>query len=115
VVTDDGTPPQRLHVQIDVPELATITPRVLDWAVGAPADEKAVEIVVAESIRINFSDVFVSAESFRARFETIEAGRRYRVFVKPVSTVDAASAAIRLKGKAESSEDVVVSAYANVR
>lgn len=115
VVTDDGAPPQRLHVQIDVPELAAVTPRVLDWSPGATNDEKPVEVVVAESIQINFSAVFVSSEAFRARVETVEPGRRYRVFVQPLSTAEAASAAIRLKGKAASGEDVVVSAYANVR
>jgi hypothetical protein len=115
VVTDDSTPPQRLNVQIDVPELAAVTPRVLEWSHGAAAEEKSVEVTVEESIQINFAEIFVSADSFRARIETLEPGRRYRMLVKPVSTADAASAAIRLKGKAGTGEDVVVSAYANVR
>jgi len=115
VVTDDGAQPQHLRVHIEVPDLATIEPRVVDWAAGAPAAEKPVDITVTKEIQINFSELFVSAPSFAARFETIEAGRRYRVFVKPLSTAEAASAAIRLKGKAESGDDVVVSAYANVR
>ncbi len=115
VVTDDGTPPQRLNVQIDVPELAAVTPRVLNWNTSAAADEQVVDVAVADSIQIHFSEIFVSAESFHARVETVEAGRRYRMRVKPSSTAEAASAAIRLKGKAASGEDVVVSAYANVR
>jgi hypothetical protein len=115
VVTDDGTPPQRLNVQIDVPELAAVTPRVLNWSTGVAAEEKPVEVTVTDAIQINFSEIFVSAEAFRARVETLEPGRRYRMWVKPVSTAEAASAAIRLKGKAGSGEDIVVSAYANVR
>lgn len=115
VVTDDDTPPQRLNVQIDVPELAAVTPRVLNWSTDAAAEEKAVEVAVTDSIQINFSEIFVSADSFRARVETIEPGRRYRMWVKPLSTAEAASAAIRLKGKAGTGEDIVVSAYANVR
>lgn len=114
VLTDDGAKPQHLRVHIEVPELAAIEPRILDWESGAPADEKPVLITVAAGIQINFSELFVSAPSFSARVETIEAGRRYRLFVKPLATAEAASAAIRFKGKAESGDDVVVSAYANV-
>ncbi|MBI2511088.1 MAG: DUF1573 domain-containing protein [Opitutae bacterium] len=115
VLTDDGAAPQRLTLQIEVPELATVTPRVRDWAVGAAADEQTVDVLVHDAIRVNFAEVFVSAVGFAARVEPLEAGRRYRVFVKPVSTAEATSAAIRLKGKAESGEVVIVSAYANVR
>ncbi len=115
VVTDDDTPPQRLNVQIDVPELAAVTPRVLNWSTNVAVEEQVVDVAVTDSIQINFSEIFVSAESFHARVETVEAGRRYRMWVKPVSTAEVASAAIRLKGKAASGEDIVVSAYANVR
>lgn len=115
VVTDDSAPPQRLNVQIDVPELAAVTPRVLEWSHGASVEEKSVEVTVEQSIQITFAEIFVSADSFRARIETLEPGRRYRMWVKPVSTAEAASAAIRLKGKAGTGEDIVISAYANVR
>lgn len=115
VVTDDGSKPQHLRVHIDVPELAAVEPRVLDWPAGSPAAEKTVDVVVTKEIQINFAEVFVSADTFTARFETLEAGRRYRMFVKPRSTSEAASCAIRLKGKAQTGDDIVVSAYANVR
>lgn len=115
VLTDDGGAPQRLTLQIAVPELAAVTPRVRDWALGSDAVEQSVEIVVHDAIRVNFTEVFVSAAGFKARVEPVAAGRRYRVFVKPVSTAEATSAAIRLKGTAESGEVVIVSAYANVR
>lgn len=115
VVTDDNAPPQRLRVHIEVPELASVEPRLIDWAVGAAPDERSVTVVVAPDIRISFTELFVSSPAFAARFETAEVGRRYRLFIKPVATGEAASAAIRLKGKAENGDDVVVSAYANVR
>lgn len=114
VVTDDGAP-QRLTLQIEVPELAAVAPRVREWPIGAAANEQAIDVVVHDAIRVTFTDIFVSTESFKARFEPVEAGRRYRLFVAPVSTAEAISTAIRLKGKAESGEVVIVSAYANVR
>lgn len=115
VVTDDGATPQRLTLQIEVPELAAVAPRVRDWSIGAAVNEQAIDIVLHDAIRVTFTDVFVSTENFKARFESIEAGRRYRIFVRPVSTTEAISTAIRLKGKATSGEVVIVSAYANVR
>lgn len=115
VLTDDGTAPQRLHVEINVPELAAVTPRVLDWSTGAAADEKIVDVAVNPDLKIVFDEVFVSATSFEARLATVEAGRRYRLFIKPTATAEAASAAIRVRGKADTGDVVVVSAYANVR
>lgn len=115
VFTDDGAAPQRLTLQIEVPELAAVAPRVREWSIGAAADEQAIDIVVHDAIRVTFTDVFVSTESFKARFEPVEAGRRYRLFIAPVSTTEAISTAVRLKGKAESGEVLIVSAYANVR
>lgn len=115
VATDDGTPPQRLRVHIDVPEIATVTPRMSEWSPGSPTNEQAVDLTVAAGIQVKFEEIFVSAATFRARFETVEDGRRYRIFIQPVSTAEAASAAIRLKGQSATGDVVVVSAYANVR
>jgi hypothetical protein len=114
VATDDGTPPHRLRVRIEVPEVAAVTPRVCEWRVGSAAEEQSADVTVAAGIRIDFSEVFSSADSFRARFETLEPGRHYRMYFRPTNTAEPASAGIRLKGKAATGEDVIVSAYANV-
>lgn len=115
VTTDGGAAPQRLRVRIDVPELASVQPKVRDWSAGSASAEQAVDIVVADAVRIEFSELFVSSDSFQARLETIEPGRRYRVFIRPTATAESANAAIRVKGTAATGEAVVVSAYANVR
>lgn len=115
VTTDKSPNPQRLTVQIEVPELANVQPRVHDWNSGDPATERTAEIVVNEEIQITFTDVLVSSDAFRARLETVEAGRRYRVHFAPRATTEAASAAVRVIGTANSGERIVVSAYVNVR
>lgn len=115
VVTDEGGPPQRLHVRIDVPEPAEPSPRTLAWAVGAAAQELPVEVRVAEGVRIGFAQVLVTDPAFAARLEEVESGRRYRVWVRPARTDRPANAAIRVQGRAADGTEVVVSAYANVR
>lgn len=115
VATDDGSPAQHLRVRIEVPEPATVSPATREWSIAGGTAEQTVDVTVAPELTINFREVFVSSESFQARFETLEPGRRYRIHVRPVATAEAASAAIRLIGQAQSGDDVVVSAYAYVR
>lgn len=116
-VTTDDSPAhaQHLLVHIEVPELASLSNKVREWSVGSAPAEQAVDIVVTDSIRIDFTNTLVSANTFRARLETVEAGRRYRVHISPVNTAETASVAVRVIGTAETGERIVVSAYANVR
>jgi hypothetical protein len=115
VVTDDADRPQQLRVRIEVPDPATVEPTLLVWAVGAAADEKTVEIRPAPGVRIDFTETFASNADFRVRLETVKAGEHYRAHVAPVSTANAANAAVRFKGAAANGQVVIVSAYANVR
>ena len=115
LVTDDAASPHRLSVRIDVPDPATFSPRTLEWKIGADAREHATDLVVADGVSLDFAEVMASNQSFRARLETLERGRRYRVHVTPASTAEIANAAVRVKAKLPDGEEVVVSTYANVR
>jgi hypothetical protein len=114
LVTDDG-PPQKLSVAIEVPEPASLEPRELFWALGAAGEERSVEIKVVAPLRIVFSEAYATNETFRVRLEALEAGRHYRLLVTPVDTGAVANAAIRVVGVAETGQEVIVNAYANVR
>lgn len=114
VLTDDG-PPQRLTVSIEVPEPAVAEPRDLLWPLGTPAAERSVDFRVAAGLRIEFSETFATNGAFRVRLESIEPGRLYRVHVTPVRTDSVANAAIRIAGRTAGGQEIVVSAYANVR
>lgn len=116
VVTDEGPEPVRLLVRIEVPELVTLSPRSVAWQLHEPAVEKAVDLVVIPGLNIEFTRVQPTSGDFAARLETIEAGRRYRVYLKPPATTQPANAAFRVFGRAPASrQDVIVSAYGNVR
>lgn len=116
VVTDENPEPVRLLVRIEVPELVTLTPRSVAWQLNEPAAEKAIDLEVVPGLKIEFTRVQPTSGDFAARLETIEAGRRYRVYLRPPATAQPANAAVRIFGRAPASrQDVIVSAYGNVR
>jgi hypothetical protein len=115
VSTDDGQPPAALVVTLDVPEAATLTPRSLEWKLHGSAAEQTVEIAVTAGLTLEFLNVEPTSDFFTARLETVAAGRSYRLHVTPKNTAEAANAAFRLYAKAGTGQDVLLSAYANVR
>lgn len=115
IVTDEGPEPVRLLVRIEVPELVTLAPRSVAWTLNETVAEKAVELEVIPGLRIEFTRVQPTSGDFAARLETIEPGRRYRVHLRPPSTAQPANAAFRIFGRAATGQDIVVSAYGNVR
>ncbi len=115
VVTDEATPPQRLTVRIEIPELATLTPLSREWKINDPVEEKSIELRIAGKLRISFAEAKPSNDSFSARLETIIPEERYLLILKPHSTAARANAAIRIYGRAPDGHEILVNAYANVR
>jgi hypothetical protein len=115
VLTDESPEPVRLLVRIEVPEIVQLSPRSVAWKLQEPATEKSVDVEVIPGITVNFTQVLPTSGDFAARLETIEPGRRYRVYLKPPATTQPANAAFRIFGRASSGQDVIVSAYGNVR
>jgi hypothetical protein len=115
VATDDGSPPRKLVLQVEVPELAAVRPATLDWTRGGPADERSAMLEVAPGLDIRFAAVEAPNGAFVCRLEEVVPGRTYRLAVRPLSTASAANAALRLPGRTPDGRAVVVSAYANVR
>ena len=115
VTTDEAKEPVTLRVQLNVPELATLTPRSVDWKLNGPAWEKTVEIVITDGLELTITSVLPTSGLFNHRLETVEAGRHYRLYLAPQSTKEVSNAAFRIYAKAKSGQDVVFSAYGNVR
>lgn len=115
VSTDEGSVPTALTVQLDVPEAAALSPRSLEWKLGADATEQTVEINVTEGISLEIAEVKATSDAFATRLEVVERGRHYRLHVTPRSTKDAASAAFRLYANTGGGQALVLSAYGNVR
>jgi hypothetical protein len=115
VTTDEGPEPVRLLVRIEVPELVTLSPRSVAWNLHESSTEKSVDLEVVPGLQITFTRVQPTSGDFTARLETLEAGRRYRVHLKPPATTQPANAAFRILGEAASGQPVIVSTYGNVR
>lgn len=115
VSTDESSPPVALTVQLDVPEAASLTPRSLEWKLGGDAGEQTVEITVSPGVRLTVSEIKATSDAFSTRLETVNAGQLYRLHVTPKSTRIAASAAFRLHAQADDGQNLVFSAYGNVR
>ncbi|WP_438483489.1 DUF1573 domain-containing protein [Oleiharenicola lentus] len=115
VVTDESPEPVRLLVRIEVPEITSIEPRNVSWRVSAENAEKIIELKPASGLEIHFADAKATNPSFEVRLEIVEPNKHYRLHVKPVSTAQRASAAIRIFGREKSGRDLIVSAYAIVQ
>ena len=115
VTTDDTKEPVRLRVQLDVPELASLTPRSVDWKLNSPATEQVIEIRIADGLELTVTSVLPTSGLFNSRLETVEAGRHYRLYLAPQNTREATNAAFRIYAKAQTGQDIVLSAYGNVR
>lgn len=111
VITDEPDSPTRLLLRVEVPDVATINPRSVTWLLSEPLVEKTVELICATGVEIEFSHAQLTSESFTAKLETVEAGKRYRVHLTPKDANHASSAAVRMYGKDKAGHEVVLSAY----
>lgn len=115
VVTDEPDSPVRLLLQIEVPATALLEPLNVVWQLKETVAEKSIDLRPAVGLEIIFTQAEATNEAFTVRLATVEAGRHYRLYLKPRDTVQPASAAVRIFGREKSGHDVVVSAYASVQ
>jgi hypothetical protein len=114
VITDESPEPVRLTVRIEVPEIASILPRSVQWRVDEEHTEKIIELKPASGLEIQFTSAQSTNADFTAQLESVEPGSHYRVVLKPTSTAQPTSAAIRIFGREKSGRDIIVSAYVSV-
>ncbi|HEY8995265.1 MAG TPA: DUF1573 domain-containing protein, partial [Lacunisphaera sp.] len=115
VTTDDAKEPAVLTAELNIPEIATLSPRSLEWPLHGPVDPKVVEITIAEGLDLTLGEVRPTSEAFTARLETLEAGRRYRLHLTPRSTAEAVNTAVRIHATTPTGRALIFSAYGNVR
>ena len=115
LVTDESPEPVRLQVRFEVPDVATLSPRSVEWHSNEPPADKTIDLTAATGLEISFTEAQPTNEEFTATLETIAAGKHYRLHLKPRGTAQPASAAVRVFGREKSGHDVVVSAYVTVQ
>jgi len=115
VSTDDGQSPAALNIELEVPEVAKLTPRSVDWKIGGPGGEQTVEIEAVAGVELTIHDVQPTSDAFHHRLEVVQPGRRFSLHLAPKDPAQPANAAFRLFAKTGNGEELVFSAYANVR
>lgn len=115
VVTDEPDSPVRLSLKVEVPEVASVSPRSVAWRLNEEAVEKSVDLVSSAGLEIVFSRAEPTSDAYTVRLESVEAGRRYRLHIKPRAMNQPASAAIRIYGQEKSGHEILLSAYASIR
>jgi hypothetical protein len=87
----------------------------VDWKLQAPAAEQTVALEVTPGVDLTVGDVQATSEDFSFRLETAEAGRRYLLHLAPKDMAKPANAAFRIHARTAAGQELVFSAYANVR
>ena len=106
VETDEVGGLYKLQGFVFLPELITVTPRMLRWLLGDEMKEKRFEVKLkaeAKDHALSIRDVLVDKEHFVVRVEPVEEGKRYFVYVRPKQNVKCASM-IRVLTKPEGPE-----------
>lgn len=87
VTTDSPLQPNiELFLDVDIPEMVSINPRIIFWGQGEAPTPKVIEIAVNTPEPHAVRDVIAANEDFTVALEEVEAGRKYRVLVTPRAT-----------------------------
>ncbi len=71
---------------LNIPDVITIAPELLQWSVGEKPEEKAFLLKVTHSKPVHIKEVTCSREGFEFRVVEKEKGRVYEIYLKPQQT-----------------------------
>ena len=91
-----GSQRVRLEVGVQIPNVLTITPNVVEWSVGDEPEPKTFKVTVEHVDPINITKVVSSRDGFPHELKTIKEGREYELTITPESTDAAMLGMLRL-------------------
>ncbi len=77
---------QRLTVELDVPAIIEVEPKIIKWPVGAPSETQKITVTMKHEEPIAIRQVKSSRESVKVEVKEIEGGRLYELLVTPTTT-----------------------------
>ena len=86
----------RLQVGVQIPNVITITPDIVEWQVGDEPEPKAFKVVVEYPDPINILDVVCKREGFTHELKTVKEGREFEIILTPKSTAKAMLGMLRI-------------------
>ena len=116
LVGTDEEPDRRtiLKIKVNIPEVVRCTPQMTVWRRSEPLAEKAVDVVVVAPSAELAAPVFNLAE-IAVRVETVEAGRHYRLVLRPTSTAPDGVRVVRCKLALADARTYAFSVYGMVK
>ena len=76
----------RLTVELKVPTIVQIDPKITKWDVGSEAETKTIQITIDHEEPIKIKAVRSSRDNIRIETKEIEAGKRYEISITPQTT-----------------------------
>ena len=76
----------RLTVELIVPTIVQIDPKITKWDMGSETETKTIRITMDHEEPINIKSVRSSRDNIRVETKEIEAGQRYEIAVTPQTT-----------------------------
>ncbi len=98
LVTSEEKPVRhRLVVQVEIPDVFTIEPDVLEWKVQDKPETKSFLIKVPHVDPIRITKIAPSRQNFQYELKTVEEGREYEIKLTPESTETAMLGVLRIE------------------
>lgn len=94
--TDDGKE-QLLDLRVYIHEPLTLTPALVYWKVGQPAEPKAVKLTIPDGVKLSVKSVKSSDPRVSAKVETVTPGKEYVVNVTPTGTAEKLAAELTIE------------------
>jgi hypothetical protein len=87
IYTDDPAEPDKvLTVVLEVPEVVSIEPKLLEWVFGEEPRAKELTLKVVQAEPMKLKSVSATRENVTIETKEITPGREYRITVKPSAT-----------------------------
>lgn len=114
--SDKPAEPDVLTLDINIPELFEITPRLVYWRAETAADEKRVSIKLNPGLSNPRATLAAAVpDTITARLERVGEEPNYQLVITPASTASAFRATLRLQIEAEGVAPQIIAVYAQVR
>ena len=75
-----------LGLRVYIHEPITVSPALVYWRIGDPAEAKTVKLTVPDGLKVDVKAVSSSDPKVSATVETIQPGKEYLVAIKPADT-----------------------------
>ncbi len=114
--SDKPSEPDVLTLDISIPELFEITPRLVYWRAETAADEKRVSVKLNPALtnpRVILADAI--PDTITAWLVRVGEEPNYQLVITPASTASAFRATVRLQIEAEGVAPQIIAVYAQVR